>query len=156
MIQSQARMVIKCMKSIISEAILEKLAGITRVKYLSFDKIKILQSDFKDNELPAIQLIDVSESVIHEQNRTKNTWLITLEVVMRGSENEPIGQQDLWNMEYEIKRKLWADPTLGIKNKGMIHLRLLGTQTDLHLLEPFYFCRMDFEALYYENIVRDC
>lgn len=156
MIQSQARMVIKCMKSLISEAILEKLSAITRVKYLSFDKIKLLQSDFKDHELPAIQLIDVSESVIHEQSRTKNTWMITLEVVMRESENEPIGQQDLWNMEYEIKRKLWADPTLGIKNKGMIHLRLLGTQTDLHLLEPFYFCRLDFEALYYEHVVRDC
>ena len=152
----QTRQVIKCMKSIISEAVLEKLQGITRVKYLSFDKIKIIQSDFNDHELPAIQIIDISETVTHEQNRTKNTWMLSLEIVMRTTEIEPIGQQDLWNLEYEVKRKLWADPTLGIKNKGMVHLRLLGTTTDLHLLEPFYYCRMDFEAIYYEHIVRDC
>lgn len=153
---SQVENVITCMKSIISSALLEKLKAIKRVRYLSFDKIKLLQSDFKDHELPAIQIIDVSEAVIHEQNRTKNTWQLALEIVMRGNENESVTQPDLWNMEYEVKRKIWADPTLGIQSKGMVHLRLLGTTTDLHLLEPFYFCRMDFEAIYYEHIVRDC
>jgi hypothetical protein len=144
------------MKSRIAEALLAKLQGITRLKYLSFDQIKLTQADFRDHELPGIQLIDVSETVVHEQSRTKNTWQIALELVMKGTETEPIGQPDLWNLEYEIKRKLWADPTLGIKDRGFIHIRLLGSATDLHLLQPFYFCRIDFEALYYEHIVREC
>lgn len=155
-ISSQTRLVIKCMKSIISEALTTKLAEITRVKYISFDKIKLLQSDFAEHELPAIQIIDISETVLHEQNRSKNTWQLALELVMKGTEYEPIGQTDIWNLEYEIKRKLWEDPTLGIKNKGFVHIRLLGTSTDLHLLDPFYFARMDFEAIYYEHLVRDC
>jgi hypothetical protein len=36
---------------------------------------------------------------------------------------------------------------------GIIHLRHLGSQTDLHLLDPLYFARLDFEVIYYQPLV---
>jgi len=153
---TQTQFVIKCMKTIISEALVSKLELVRSLNYISFDKIKLLQSDFHEHELPACQIIDVAETVNHEQSRTKNTWQLSIEIVDKTTESRSVGQTDMWNLEYEIKRKLWADPTLGIQGKGFQHIRMLGSATDLHILEPFYFARLDFEALYYEHIVRDC
>jgi hypothetical protein len=153
---SQVQMNIRCMKTIISEALVARLELVRGLKYISFDKIKLMQSDFADHEIPAVQVIDVAETVQHEQARTKNTWQLTLEIIDKSTENRSVGQVDMWNMEYQIKRALWADPTLGIKGQGFQHIRMIGSSTDLHILEPFYFARLDFEALYYEHIVRDC
>lgn len=153
-LNTQARMIAQSMKDKIAQEIVRRLEEITSIKYVSFDKIRLLSDDFKDFEIPAIQLIDISETVTHEQVRARKSWLITLELLMRGNENLAIFQRDLWNLQYEVERKLWHEPNLGIK--GVIHLKYLGSRTDLHLMEPFYFSQMDFTVEYYENLVTDC
>ncbi len=153
-INSQSRMIAQSMKDKIAQAIVAKLETIPVVKYVAFDKVRLLSDDFKDFECPAIQLIDDSETGIHENVRLRSTWFITLELLMRGNENLTIFQRDLWNLEYEVKRKLWSEPNLGIK--GVIHLKYLGTVSDLHVVEPFYFSRLGFTVEYYENLVTDC
>jgi hypothetical protein len=139
------------MKTLIAEAIMARLETVAGVKYKNFDIVKLLASDFQDHELPAIQLIDLNESVEHEQRRAKKTWTIALEVVLKPNEFGTKSQKDLWDLCYLIERTLWQFPNLGVP--GVIHLRYLGSQTDLHLLAPFYFARLDFDVLYYQPLV---
>jgi len=142
------------MKTKIAREIVARCQTIPVIKYVSFDKIRLLAADFKDFEIPAIQLIDVAMSSVHEAARAKKNWQISLELVMKHSENGEVHQPDLWNLENEVLRKLWAQPNLGIK--GVIQMNFLGSQTDLHLLEPYYFARLDFEVMFYEDLVRAC
>lgn len=150
----QVTLVITSMKTRIAEALLAKLREIRSVRTVEFDKVRLRSDDFLSVECPAIQLIDINETIEHERSRAKKAWALALELVMRGTEDRPISQQDLWNLQYEVERMLWLNPNLGIP--GLIHLRYLGSTTDLHLLEPFYFVRMDFEVLYYEPLVKEC
>jgi len=142
------------MKTKIAREILARCATIPVIKYTAFDKVRLLSSDFKDFEIPAIQLIDIGMSSVHEASRAKKSWQIALELLLKGSEDWTVSQSDLWNLENEVLRKLWATPNLGIR--GVIQMNFIGSQTDLHLLEPYYFARLDFEVLFYEDLVRAC
>lgn len=150
----QVQMNIQSMKSRIAQRIVEVLQGVRDVQTVIFDKVKVLASDFDDTSLPVIQLIDVSQSGVHEQGRVKYTWTIALELAMKQSVDRSVNQQDLWNLEYQVKRKLWKNPNLKIP--GVIDIKFVGSETDLHLLEPYYFARIFFEVTFYEAIVRDC
>jgi len=151
---SQVRLVYQSMKAKIAREIVSRCETIAVVKYVAFDKVRLLASDFKDFEIPAIQLIDVGMTSIHEMARAKKTWQITLELLMRGDQYNQVSQEDLWNLENEVLRKLWANPNLGIP--GVIQMVFLGSTTDLHLLEPFYYSKLDFQVVFYEDLVRHC
>lgn len=142
------------LKSSIASAIITKLDTVAALKLKVFDKVRIAAGDFQDHELPACQLIDVGETIEHERSRAKKTWQISLELIMKPNEFGQISQQDLWDLQYDVERALWLNPNLGIA--GVIHLRYIGSQTDLHLLDPYYFARLDFEVLYYEALVDEC
>lgn len=139
------------LKTDIAAAILERLSAVPGIKSKTFDTVRLMASDFQDHELPAVQMIDLAEAVEHEQRRCKKTWQIALEVILKPNEFGNKSQRDLWDLCYEIERALWARPNLQIP--GIIHLRYLGSQTDLHLLQPFYFARLDFEVIYYQPLV---
>jgi len=153
-LSSQLKFAPQSTKSRISRALVSIIESIPAFRYVSFDRIKLYTSDFKESELPAAQFIDVTETITHERSRVLRTWSISLEVVNKATENEFINQEDMWNLEYQISRKIWENPNLGIP--GVIHCRYTSNSTDLHLLEPFYLLRMDFDVLYYENLVREC
>ena len=142
------------LKSSIASAIITKLDTVAALKLKVFDKVRIAAGDFQDHELPACQLIDVGETIEHERSRAKKTWQISLELIMKPNEFGQISQQDLWDLQYDVERALWLNPNLGIP--CVIHLRYIGSQTDLHLLDPYYFARLDFEVLYYEALVDEC
>ena len=151
---SQVLLAPRSTKSMIAEALVSRLSLVRQLRYVSFDRIKLLVDDFHPHEIPACQVYDVSLEHLHENGRGRNTWRLAIEILMRGDENRTVSQSDLWDLEYQVKRVLMAQPKLGIKN--VIQLELLGTATDLHLLEPFYFSRMDWQVLFYEDVVRPC
>jgi hypothetical protein len=153
-IASQLKFSPRSTKSRIADALKAILEGMPVFNYVAFDRVKLYTSDFNEDELPAAQFIDVAESMLHERNRVKRTWSISLEVVNKSTENGYITQQDMWNLEYQIARKIWEQPNLGIP--GVIHCTYTSNSTDLHLLEPFYLLRMDFDVVYYEHLVSDC
>ncbi len=151
---SQIKLAPQSMKSKIATALKDLLTSMPVFKYVAFDKVKLLAADFMSHELPGAQFIDLAETVVHERNRARREWAIALEVVMKSTENEEITQQDLWNIEYQISRKIWAVPGLGIP--GVIHCQYTSNSTDLHLLAPFYLLKMDFFVIYHEHLVSDC
>jgi hypothetical protein len=138
----------------IATAITTRLATIAEIKYVSFDEIKMLASDFQDFQLPAVQIIDLGDDNTHERNRAKKLWNITLELVMGSKTTGIVSQKDLWNLLQQMEEVLFADPRLGLTN--VIHMVLLGSTTDLHILQPLYTARLDLQILYYQPLVSPC
>ncbi len=151
---SQVKFSPQSTKSRIAKALVAVLESIPSFKYVAFDKVKLYVSDFKETEIPAAQFIDLTEAITHERSRVLRRWSLSLEIVHKATENEAISQEDMWNLEYQVARKIWLNPNLGIP--GVIHCQYISNSTDLHLLEPFYVLRMDFDVLYYEHLVTDC
>lgn len=141
------------LKATISAELINRLKTIPEIKTVEFDRVRLRSDDFMSVECPAIQLIDISEQVEHERSRAKKTWILALELVMKATGDQPLSQVELWDLQYLVERKLWSTPSLGISS--VIHLRYQGSQTDLHLMEPYYFVRLDLEVLYYEPLVAD-
>jgi hypothetical protein len=153
--KSEITLVTQCKKTLICNAIVQKLNTIRQIRTVVSDRVLISTDDFSEVTLPAIQFIDLNEKIEHEQSRTKNTWLFNLELVMKGSQWESVTQQDLWNLMYLVAREMGSQPNFGIP--GVIHVKYLNNQTDLHLLESHYIAKLTFEVLYYEPFVRfDC
>lgn len=153
-VHEETQLVIRSKKTVIAEAILEQLRAVKSIRYFNFDKVRLLAKHFKEHEIPAIQLIDVSETIQHENVRAKRFWQLSLELLLKGSPDGSVGQTDLWNLSYEVERAIWSRPNFGVP--GVIHAVYLGNSTDLHLLEPYYFTRLDFEIQYYDDLVRSC
>jgi hypothetical protein len=151
---SEVELVRMSMNTRIARAITEILEAVPGVQTVEFDRIRLLASDFNDMQLPGIQLIDIGTSVLHEHARAKKTWRITLELVMKENEHGIVSQEDLWNFVYKVERALWRNPNLQIP--GVLQMTYVGNTTDLHLLQPYYLAKLDFDVLYYEDLVRPC
>lgn len=154
MMKCQFKLAPRSTKTRIAAALKQILQDMPIFKYVEFDRVRLYSSDFNEAELPAAQFIDGTESIVHERSRVLRTWSISLEIVHKSTENEAISQQDMWNIEYQVARKIWQVPNLGIP--GVIHCQYVSNSTDLHLLEPFYLMRLDFDVKYYEHLVSDC
>jgi hypothetical protein len=151
-VHESTTLVFQSMKSKIANALTTICKTIPRVKYTSFDKIKLLASDFQDHEIPAIQLIDVGLTSEHVQARAKKTWQISLELLLRQDQYNQISNNTLWDFENEVLRAIWANPNLGIP--GVVHPVFLGSHVDLHLIAPMYYSRLDFQVVFFEDLVR--
>jgi len=143
------------MRSQIADELLNRLALVPDFQYRSFDTVKILASDFAEWEVPAVQIIDLGETVQHERNRVRKDWNLSVEIVMGPTkEGQQPTQKLLWDLMELTENTVWAVPNLGIP--GVIHMILLGTSTDLHLLPGFYTGRIDMAVAYYQHLVSPC
>lgn len=144
----------QAVRSKIADALMARLALVTELKYRAFDIVRLQASDFADYEIPAVQIIDLAELVTHEQSRAKKEWNLVIEVIVGPTEAESVSQQALWNLMQLIERTVWAVPNLGLSE--VIHMKLLTTSTDLHLMAPFYLGRIELSVLYYQPLVGVC
>lgn len=150
----QVELVRKAMKVRIAEKLEAILTSVPGIMTYEFDRVRLLSSDFTDLAIPAVQLIDLAESITHEQARAKKTWSIRLELVLKEDENRVVSQKDLWNFGYKIERAIWKNPNFGIP--GVLQAIYINNTTDLHSVMPYYLLKMDFDVLYYEDLVREC
>jgi hypothetical protein len=142
------------MRTKIATAICTKLATITELKYICFDRVRMLASDFQDWEIPAVQLIDYGDDNEHSQRRALKRWNVSLEIVMGDKTTGIINQKNLWDLEQKIEETLFSQPNLVIP--GVVHMILLGSTTDLHTLAPFYTARIDIQIEYFQPLVDVC
>lgn len=133
---------------------LESAPGIPLFKIVEFDRVRLATDDFRDHEIPAAQFWDVGQLVDHERGRIKVRWAVSLEIILKQLQSNTASQKELWDLRRKCQLALWENPNLGIP--GVIHLLYTGNITDLHLLEPFYIARLDFEVLYYDELVSTC
>lgn len=141
-------------ESTIADAIVAVVTSVTEIKTVNFDKVILATSDFRDHELPAVQLWDVFQSVEHQRGRILVNWSMSLELVMKSLTSGTVIQKDLWELRRKIQLALWANPNLGIP--GVVHLVYTGNITDLHSVEPYYISRLDFDVQYYDNLTGTC
>lgn len=139
----------------IADSIVQQIgANVPELKLVNFDKIKILAEDFQDWEIPACQLIDNYEQNQHQIRRGLRSWNLALEVVIGPTETAQVSQAALWDLVEKIEQAIFVDPRFGLN--FVVHAKLLGTETDLHLLEPFYTARIDLAIDYYQPLVGEC
>jgi hypothetical protein len=139
----------------IVDAIKTRVQGVAAIKYYSDDRIRLATDDFQDHEIPAAQLWDVGQFITHERSRVLVTWSFSLEIIMKSMTSGEVNQRALWALRREIALALWAKPVnLGIP--GVIHPVYTGNVTDLHLVEPFYIARIDFDVLFYDDLTGPC
>jgi hypothetical protein len=129
-------------------------SDVPEIKYVSFDKIKLSTSDFRDFELPAVQIWDISQAAQHQRGRILVTWSISLEIIMKSNDTGTASQKDLWELRRKIQLALWKKPNLDIP--GVVHLVYNSNITDLHLVEPYYIARLDFDVQFYDNLTGSC
>lgn len=142
------------MEEDIADKIVEILEAIPGLNYVSFDKIILATSDFKDHEIPAVQVWDVAQTIQHERGRILVNWSLSIEIIMKSLTSGLVNQQDLWKLRRDVQLALWANPNLGIP--GVVHLIYTGNITDLHSIEPYYIARLDFDVQYYDNLTGSC
>lgn len=141
-------------RSDICDALTARLALVGDFKYIEFDKVRLLGQDFQEFELPACQIIDLGEANVHEVRRGRKTWTIVIEMLIGPNGLTKPTQKNLWDLMEKTENKLFEDPKLGIAN--VIHMKLLGSATDLHLMEPLYSGRIEITVDYYQNLVGPC
>lgn len=142
------------MRTQIAAEIVSVITAMTDYKWVSHETIKLLATDFQEFELPAAQVIDLGDDNIHERTRGKKTWNLTIEIVIGPKTGYVPKQTDLWDLVEKTEQALFSDPKLGIPD--VIHMRLLGSTTDLHILQPLYTARIDLQVDYYQSLVRPC
>jgi len=141
-------------ESLIADAVVAKVSTVAALKTVNFDKVLLATADFRDFELPAVQLWDVAQSVEHQRGRILVTWSLSLELVMKTTTAGAVVQKDLWELRRTVQRALWDQPNLGIP--GVVHLIYTGNITDLHSIEPYYISRLDFDVQYYDDLTGSC
>lgn len=145
------------LRSQIADAIISRLNLVLDLKSRSFDKIRLLEFDFDEWELPACQIIDGPESNIHEMKRGRKSWNLILEVVIGPKESTQYNptQKDLWDLMETIEKTIMQPPTQ-LNLDFVIGIKLLGSQTDQGLLQPYYTGRINFNIDYYQPLIGEC
>lgn len=138
----------------IAEALRLKIASLPEIKSATFDRVRLQTSDFAEWEIPAVQLIDLQETVTHELRRAKKSWNVIVELIMGDTSEKQYSQNDLWDLMEVVERSIFEKPNLQIA--GVVHMKLIGTDTDLHLLSPFYLGRIELNIEYYQPLIGDC
>lgn len=138
----------------IATALKNLIDGISSITTVSFDQIKLLASDFQEFELPAVQIVDMAEDSVHEQGRALKTWNLSLEIVIGPKPNYIPTQPDLWDLLETLETEIFKEPKLGLSY--VTQITLLGSTTDLHILQPLYTARMDLQIGYYQLLRSSC
>ena len=134
------------MKREIFEALVYQLSTLPWVKRINWEKIWLLDSDFNDSELPALQIYDTGSEFTHQGGRLEARTSLSIELVMKQTPQGAVSQGILFDRVEEIELKIGQKIDLGVK--GMLHVRYLREVTDLHTVEPYFIARLDFEAIY--------
>jgi len=117
---------------------------------VTFDKIRLLADDFRQHELPAAQIFDIGAIHTPRRQYTEVDWELAIEIVMKSDTGGEISQSDLWDLEHAVKLAIGAKVSLPDVS-GFVHFLYDRTVTDLHLLEPYYTCRIHVIAKFNED-----
>lgn len=142
-------------RSKIAQALLDIIAAaVPEVKYLAFDIVRLAASDFQDHELPAVQMFDAVELADYVQRSdVQKGWSIIIEVVVGPTSEQVPSQKDLWDLMQAVEMAVTTAPRLGPPGTvpKIIHAKLVGSQTDLHLMKPFYVGRIEIQVQYLQG-----
>jgi hypothetical protein len=138
------------------DAIIARVQLVMDVKTIGYDRIRLLEFDFDEWELPAVQILDGEETNTHEMKRGRKSWPLTVEIVIgpiQGTQYQPT-QKDLWDLIEDIEKSVMQSPKLGLAT--VIQVKLFGSSTDQGVLRPYFSGRINFIVDYYQELVGPC
>jgi hypothetical protein len=138
----------------IFDALKTQLEQLTWAKGVEWEKIRILASDFAEYEVPRIQFYHVSTSYTHEQGRLLAAMLINVELVTMSTAANFADQRTLFDLQEEVEQMIGSEANLGVQ--GVIHVRYISDETDLHSIEPYFIASLTFEVIYHKPYTRIC
>jgi len=142
-------------ESEIADALVAQIsAGVPALNSVSFDKIKLAIDEFQPYEIPAVQIYDIGQDIVHMRGRKEVEWAIAIEIILKNTVAAIADQKSLWDLRRDVELAIWATPNLGIPK--VIHAIYTGNVTDLHLLEPYYVARMDMSIKYNDDLTGSC
>jgi hypothetical protein len=149
------------MESDIMTNLRTRLLELTWQNTVEIENIRLLSTDWRDHETPAIQIYDSGQLSESEQRRVKIGWTLTIELVMKNKVDDPVDQLILLDRMDEVLRKIGANVQLDLGSASpsqgeMIHIRYVNGITDLHTLAPFYIAVMNFEVIYLKPYTGIC
>jgi hypothetical protein len=141
-------------ESDILSALKTTLEGLSWVKTVEYERIRLNFSDFGGHEVPAIQLIDGGQVHLHQNRRLETTWTILIEVVMKSTSFDLVDQGVLLDRRAEVEQLIGANVDLDVP--GMIHMRYVGNVTDIHMVDPYFYSQLTFEAVFHKDYTGAC
>lgn len=141
-------------ESTIADTLVTKVSTVAALKVVNFDRVRLAIEDFMNHEIPAVQMYDVGQANTHVRGRKEVIWSIALEIIMKTSTAGNVDQKALWDLRRDIELAIWDQPNLGITE--VIHLIYTGNITDIHLLDPYYIARMDFDVKFRDDLTGSC
>ena len=142
-------------------ALQDKLEELSWPKVVEYEKIKLLETDFREHELPAIQFFDNGRAFQHIQGRIEVEWNISIEIVMKRTSADVVDQGILLDRSEEVERKIGSNVTLGLNINNppvgnVVHVKYLSAITDLHTVEPFFISILNFSVNYFKPFTGEC
>lgn len=134
----------------------EILTELTWVKLVTWKKIRLSASEFRDQEIPLIQIYGPRQSHLHSQRRLETTMMVHVELVMKNKVTGLVDVEECMDRRQEIEQKIGENVQLRLIHSGMVHVKYVLSEDDFHTIQPYYVTRLDFEVLYYKPYVGAC
>lgn len=132
---------------LVFEALATQLATLTWIKKIEYQNPRVLVSGFDETEIPAVQFWDTGEPFTHIKGHVEAEFGIQIELVMKSTDIDPVGQGDLFDRKDEIEQLFGSDPKLALNNGQIYHLRYDRADTDIFSTPPFLIAQLQFSAL---------
>ena len=138
-----------------------RLEELTFLNLVEFENIRLQTTDFREHELPAIQMYDNGQSVRHEQGRVVKLWDIVLEMIMKSTSTDVVTQGTVLDRKHDVERKIGAYVQLDLgsapASQGtMSHIKYVSAITDLHLLQPLFLVTFNYQVEMRTPFVNEC
>ena len=131
------------LEKLVFEQLETKLNEITWANNVEVERFKLGVTDFRDSDIPAIQVIDAGMTSTPETRRNRKSWLILIQIILKSKSIDEVDQGDLFDRMKDVELKIGEDPTLGLNNPSfgtedkIVHMTLVSRDTDT-MSAPFY------------------
>jgi hypothetical protein len=124
------------------EAQVRTLPWVTSVEW---KRIRVSPSDIQPHEVPLVQMFAQGSSFEHQQGRIQETIGLSVELILRKSDTAEVDQVTLFDYLEELELCFGSKITLGVPE--VINMIYTGNVVDLHMIDPFYYARLDFDIV---------
>jgi hypothetical protein len=138
-----------------------RLEELSFLNLVEFERIRLQASDFRDHELPGIQMYDNGQDIRHEQGRVVKLWNIVLEMVMKSTSTDVVNQGTVLDRKELVERKIGSNVQLDLGSSPasqgtMSHIKYVSAITDLHLLQPLFLVTFNYQIEFRSPFVDEC
>lgn len=132
---------------LVFEALATRLATLTWINKIEYQQPRLMMSDWRDHEIPAVQFWDNGEPYRQVREHYEADFGITIELVLKSTAALVQGQGDLFDRKQEIEDLIGSDPHLAINDGRIYQAVLIRSDTDIFTQQPFLIAQIGLNVL---------